>query len=184
MYCEAKRNRQLPYFNNFALDPHHIQPVNHAQSVSGSTQGNPPQAWGGQGKSYGGGGGVDQHRNYDRAGSMHNSNGGFPDTYGYSQHGYSMSGGARQESYGVGGGRLSERISGYAPPGLDRPLAESIARSGRPSSDTVARRGVRSSGPPPPPPPNAKEDPRAAAGKKLSYYDMDSVAEGDVELSY
>jgi hypothetical protein len=39
-------------------------------------------------------------------------------------------------------------------------------------------------GPPPPPPPNAKEDPRAAAGKKVSYHDMDLVAEGDVELNY
>ena len=39
-------------------------------------------------------------------------------------------------------------------------------------------------GPPPPPPPDAKEDPRAAAGKKVSYYDMDLVAEGDVELTY
>ena len=39
-------------------------------------------------------------------------------------------------------------------------------------------------GPPPPPPPDAKEDPRAAAGKKVSYHDMDLVAEGDVELTY
>lgn len=29
-----------------------------------------------------------------------------------------------------------------------------------------------------------KEDPRAAAGRKVSYLDMDGVAEGDVELSY
>lgn len=36
----------------------------------------------------------------------------------------------------------------------------------------------------PPPPPDAKEDPRAAAGKKVSYHDMDLVAEGDVELQY
>lgn len=36
----------------------------------------------------------------------------------------------------------------------------------------------------PPPPPDAKEDPRAAAGKKVSYHDMDLVAEGDVELTY
>lgn len=51
------------------------------------------------------------------------------------------------------------------------------------------RRGGRNgggvgSGPPPPPPPDAKEDPRAAAGKKVSYHDMDLVAEGDVELTY
>lgn len=50
-----------------------------------------------------------------------------------------------------------------------------------------ARRNTRSgsmNGPPPPPPPDAKEDPRAAAGKKVSYHDMDLVAEGDVELTY
>jgi hypothetical protein len=29
----------------------------------------------------------------------------------------------------------------------------------------------------PPPPPDAKEDPRAAAGKRISYHDMDLVAE-------
>jgi hypothetical protein len=51
---------------------------------------------------------------------------------------------------------------------------------------TSGRRGGRSSGSgiPPPPPPDAKEDPRAAAGKKVSYHDMDQVAEGDVELTY
>jgi hypothetical protein len=45
-------------------------------------------------------------------------------------------------------------------------------------------RGASGAGPPPPPPPDAKEDPRAAAGKKVSYHDMDLVAEGDVELTY
>lgn len=34
------------------------------------------------------------------------------------------------------------------------------------------------------PPANAKEDPRATLGKKVSYHDMDEVAEGDIELSY
>ena len=37
--------------------------------------------------------------------------------------------------------------------------------------------GGSASGPPPPPPPDAKEDPRAAAGKRVSYHDMDLVAE-------
>lgn len=51
---------------------------------------------------------------------------------------------------------------------------------------TPGKRGSRSGagGPPPPPPPDAKEDPRAAAGRKVSYHDMDLVAEGDVELTY
>jgi len=55
--------------------------------------------------------------------------------------------------------------------------AVDIVRKGR-------RGGATNSGPPPPPPPDAKEDPRAAGGKKVSYHDMDSVAEGDVELTY
>jgi hypothetical protein len=57
---------------------------------------------------------------------------------------------------------------------------------GQPAADIgrKGRRGTTSSGPPPPPPPDAKEDPRAAGGKKVSYHDMDSVAEGDVELTY
>ena len=37
--------------------------------------------------------------------------------------------------------------------------------------------GLHNTGPPPPPPPDAKEDPRAAAGKRVSYHDMDLVAE-------
>jgi hypothetical protein len=93
--------------------------------------------------------------------------------------------------------RLSDRISGYAP-GLDQPLESSIvpAAAGLPPKPAAilepgpgggGRRGGRVgnvSGPPPPPPPDAKEDPRAAAGKKVSYHDMDLVAEGDVELTY
>jgi len=50
----------------------------------------------------------------------------------------------------------------------------------RPRRDSDAR----GNGVPPPPPPDAKEDPRAAAGRKISYHDMDEVAEGDVELTY
>jgi len=46
------------------------------------------------------------------------------------------------------------------------------------------RKNGRLNGPPPPPPPDAKEDPRAAAGRRVSYHDMDLVAEGDVELTY
>jgi hypothetical protein len=45
-------------------------------------------------------------------------------------------------------------------------------------------RGTGGSGSLPPPPSDAQEDPRAAAGKKVSYHDMDLVAEGDVELTY
>ena len=38
-------------------------------------------------------------------------------------------------------------------------------------------------GPPPPPPPDAKEDPRAARGARVSYHDMDEVAEVSLPLS-
>ena len=102
--------------------------------------------------------------------------------------------------------RLSDRISGYAP-GSEYPIdspttipasaglpAKPLVNIDQPLSDEPrvrrsgsARRNTRSSesgGPPPPPPPDAKEDPRAAAGKKVSYHDMDLVAEGDVELQY
>jgi hypothetical protein len=43
--------------------------------------------------------------------------------------------------------------------------------------------GSHNTGPPPPPPPDAKEDPRAAAGKRVSYHDMDLVAEVGVLIS-
>lgn len=55
-------------------------------------------------------------------------------------------------------------------------------------SGSSGRRGGRGGGgissTPLPPPPDAKEDPRAAAGRKISYHDMDEVAEGDIELTY
>lgn len=86
--------------------------------------------------------------------------------------------------------RLSDRISGFAP-GTEGPAVPAAA--GLPPKPTAAaldsalisgnnRRGGRGlgaqgNGPPPPPPPDAKEDPRAAAGKKVSYHDMDLVAE-------
>lgn len=107
---------------------------------------------------------------------------------------------------GISARRLSDRISGYAP-GLDNPIdspttipasaglpAKPLISIDQPLSDESrtrrggsSRRNTRSGdpgGPPPPPPPDAKEDPRAAAGKKVSYHDMDLVAEGDVELQY
>lgn len=96
--------------------------------------------------------------------------------------------------------RLSDRISGYAQ-GVDPPVEITVpAAAGLPAKPVMAldaplggheangRKGSRRPGaggaPLPPPPPDAKEDPRAAAGKKVSYHDMDLVAEGDVELTY
>ena len=91
--------------------------------------------------------------------------------------------------------RLSDRISGFAP-GFEQSseVLAAPASAGLPAKPPATidpgpggRRNTRSgskSGALPPPPPDAKEDPRAAAGKKVSYYDMDLVAEGDVELMY
>ncbi len=91
------------------------------------------------------------------------------------------------------GRRLSDRISGFAP-GFEQSsdVLAAPASAGLPAKppallDSGSKRGGRSgsiSGALPPPPPDAKEDPRAAAGKKVSYHDMDLVAEGDVELMY
>lgn len=127
--------------------------------------------------------------------------GGYWDPYGYQYGGApypvpALPSLRRDES--ITARRLSDRISGYAP-GFDQPLENSIvpAAAGLPPKPAAVlepgpgggggRRGGRAgniSGPPPPPPPDAKEDPRAAAGKKVSYHDMDLVAEGDVELTY
>lgn len=92
--------------------------------------------------------------------------------------------------------RLSDRLGGFAP-GYEQPSEIPLipASAGLPAKPMAAaeaatagaRRPGRAgsmNGPPPPPPPDAKEDPRAAAGKKVSYHDMDLVAEGDVELTY
>lgn len=91
--------------------------------------------------------------------------------------------------------KLSDRISGYAggsetnqsslpiaiglPPKPSAAALDSALGSG-PSNGSGRRgnnRNASTSGPAPPPPPDAKEDPRAAAGKRVSYHDMDLVAE-------
>jgi len=50
--------------------------------------------------------------------------------------------------------------------------------------DSVTADSMASGASPNAPPPGAREDPRAAAGRKVSYYDIDRTAEGDVELTY
>lgn len=90
------------------------------------------------------------------------------------------------------GRRLGDRIGGYAP-GHEAPLRadgghgiEGLPPKPPPALESGPPGGRRNGrgGPPPPPPPDAKEDPRAAAGRRVSYHDMDLVAEGDVELQY
>lgn len=92
-----------------------------------------------------------------------------------------------------GGRRLQERVGGYAQTsqltltgveGLPAKPVGSVLEATGQAGGGGGRRGRAGTGPPPPPPPDAKEDPRAIAGKKVSYHDMDDVAEGDVELTY
>ncbi|KAG6889025.1 hypothetical protein C0992_006721 [Termitomyces sp. T32_za158] len=199
----------IPYFNNFALDPHHIQPFTHPPQITGnSSQVPPPQAYGVQappayhgsdfGPYYGTG------APYPPSGyppSYHSNNFWEPHPYGSgppAPYGPRPPPSRRDDS--VTARRLSERLGGYAPStGSDsvplpagaglppKPTAaalDSALVSGNAGSERGgARRGRNGSGqtgPPPPPPPDAKEDPRAAAGKRVSYHDMDLVAEVSV----
>ncbi|KAF8629598.1 hypothetical protein AX15_003344 [Amanita polypyramis BW_CC] len=201
----VKHLEEIPYFNKFALDPHRIQPFSHPPPPTNSnSQAAPPQAYGIQGPPayhggeygrppyYGGGAGYGP---------------GYPPPYqnGYWDH-HAYPGGP----YGLPGyvpspmvpsrrdeatvaRRLSDRISGFAP-GTDNsnvpaaaglpPKPSAAALDSALSSGGGNRRGKGAQGGVPPPPPDAKEDPRAAAGKRVSYHDMDLVAEGDVELFY
>ncbi|KAF7301247.1 hypothetical protein MIND_00689500 [Mycena indigotica] len=154
---------ELPFFNNFALDPHRIQPFAHPPTNSGNGQAAPPQAFGVPPPQHG------EYRPY-----------GPPLSY----PPQSWDGGGR-DSHSSNGRRLSDRLGGFAelpakPAGLDTALSSG---SGREHHRERRNRG-RDGGPPPPPPPDAKEDPRAASGRRVSYHDMDLVAEGDVELTY
>ncbi|KZT72714.1 hypothetical protein DAEQUDRAFT_722875 [Daedalea quercina L-15889] len=193
----VKHLEEIPYFNNFALDPHRIQPFAHPPPPVGNSQAPPPQAYGLQGPAY------PVPADYGRAPypppfgypPPYSGAAGLWDPYAYSYgpNGYPAPPPRRDD--GVAARRLSDRISGYAPgydPTVEVPPVP--ASAGLPAKPVATlepgpggRRGGRNgsiSGPPPPPPPDAKEDPRASAGRKVSYHDMDLVAEGDVELQY
>ncbi|KAF6762475.1 hypothetical protein DFP72DRAFT_956970 [Ephemerocybe angulata] len=209
----VKQLQELPYFNNFALDPHRINPFAHPPANSGNVSSQPPpQAFGIQGPpSYQTGGDPRGGQFFPPfAGGQyppppyHNGQGQWGEypPYGMMPPMYlaqSMPMPPRDDRGGRGGGRLGDRIGGYAdgplppassglpakpaPAALDQAL--SAGGSGRVRTGGGERRnGGGASGPPPPPPPDAKEDPRAVAGRRVSYHDMDLVAEGDVELSY
>ncbi|CCM03367.1 uncharacterized protein FIBRA_05497 [Fibroporia radiculosa] len=190
----VKHLEEIPYFNNFALDPHRIQPFAHPPPLVGNSQAPPPQAYGLQGPAYA------PPSDYGRPAAYQGSYGGYPpyangnywDPYAYPYHPGAYPPPRKDE--GVTARRLSDRISGYAP-GYEQnveppPVPASAGLPAKPVATLEpgpgGRRGGRggASGPPPPPPPDAKEDPRASAGKKVSYHDMDLVAEGDVELQY
>jgi hypothetical protein len=162
---------ELPFFNNFALDPYRIQPMREPPPQAQAPPHYPP-------------GGYDNGHPRGGAG------------YGHPPPPYANGGGAYHDPYYAGGvprsgrgGGLGERLGGYdageglplasglpAKPMLDQPLSAGAGGGGRGPA-------IRAGGPPPPPPPDAKEDPRAAQGRR-SYHDMDLVAEGDVELQY
>ncbi|KAI1789040.1 hypothetical protein LXA43DRAFT_1023033 [Ganoderma leucocontextum] len=188
---------EIPYFNNFALDPHRIQPFTHPPQTMGSSQPPPPQAYGLQASAA-----YPPPAAYEARPPPYNpyALGGYPpypgpgywDPYAY-PYGAAYPPPPPRRDEGIVPRRLSDRISGIAP-NLDQPL-ETLpvpASAGLPAKPAVSlepgpggRRGRGgASGPSPPPPPDAKEDPRAQAGKKVSYVDVDRVAEGDVELEY
>ncbi|OAX39133.1 hypothetical protein K503DRAFT_769766 [Rhizopogon vinicolor AM-OR11-026] len=202
----VKQLDEVPYFNNFALDPHRIQPFTHPPPITGNSQ-PPPQAFGIQGPPM-----VYPPPDYGRPNPYFGypaaypppppfGNNGHWDHYGYLHNtGIYPAPPPPRRDEATTARRLSDRISGYAP-NLEQPMDVTIfANAGLPAKPQVTmdvvgqtaadlgrkgrRGGATSSGPPPPPPPDAKEDPRAAGGKKVSYHDMDSVAEGDVELTY
>lgn len=192
----VKSLEDIPYFNNFALDPHRIQPFSHPPPAVGNSQGPPPQAYGLQAPAAG----YPPPGDYARAPPYYN--GYYPPPYAgappyWDQYAYPYPpppGYPPRRDEGTIARRLSDRISGYAPgydPATEPPVIP--AGAGLPAKPAPmlepgpgGRRGGRanSGGVPPPPPPDAKEDPRAAAGRKVSYHDMDLVAEGDVELTY
>ncbi|CAE6422176.1 unnamed protein product, partial [Rhizoctonia solani] len=167
----------IPFFNNFALDPHHIQIP---KLPPGPDPRAPPLP----------------RMTYPMGDPRHMYPMGGPPPYGYrppSPPGYRgypppfdpyYAGYGPPQAYGRprspmrgGGPRLSDRVGEYAPP--DPMLA------GLPPRPAPAQGLDMPAGPPgrPLPPPDAREDPRASAGRK-SYHDMDGVAEGDVELMY
>ncbi|KIK65755.1 hypothetical protein GYMLUDRAFT_39277 [Collybiopsis luxurians FD-317 M1] len=185
----VKPLEDIPYFNSFALDPHRIQPFAHPPAVIGNSTQAPPQAYGIQAPMNNNNFGEYGRMTYPYPGYPPPGNGYWGD-YGPGKNFYDYPPGQRRDD--ANGRRLSDRIAGFAdipanaglPP---KPLATMDAPLNAGNSNNNRRRntgGSATGGPPPPPPPDAKEDPRAAAGRRVSYHDMDLVAEGDVELTY
>jgi len=162
------------------LDPHRIQPFAHPPPAVGNSQQAPPQAFGIQVQGNHG----QYHPGYPPAGYPPPGNGYWPDPRGYFYDPASYPGAPplrRDEA--TNARRLSDRITGYAdipanaglPPKPTPAALDSALSSG--NGNQRKGRGGQSGGAPPLPPPDAKEDPRAAAGRRVSYHDMDLVAE-------
>ncbi|KAG8956553.1 hypothetical protein FRC04_000031 [Tulasnella sp. 424] len=187
----------LPFFNNFALDPHRIQPFTHAPPPTGNQQ-PPPQAYGlrapqqreqPSGRDY-----TDPYR-YPYPPGHHyppapppislSGYGEYPpprDADGFYRR--------RERSPPSNRRRLSDRLGDRV---HDQPPLVLTGSEGLPAKPSTtfaepmserASAAASTSTPPAGPPAKVKEDPRAATGRKISYMDMDEVAEGDVELSY
>ncbi|KZT62144.1 hypothetical protein CALCODRAFT_490328 [Calocera cornea HHB12733] len=170
----------IPFINNFALDPVHLTPQQH---TSAFTQ--PPRR------------DTRQDMKDERAMPLRLDDprayyaGGYPaGAYGPPTHATPAQWAdqpyfdpRRSPVYELGGG-------GGFPPILPEGLPAKptgVLDMGRDLSGGRPRRPGPGGALPPmrrSPPPNAKEDPRARAGRKISYNDMDSVAEGDIELQY
>ncbi|KAI5122188.1 hypothetical protein M0805_007085 [Coniferiporia weirii] len=194
----VRQLEDIPFYNNFALDPQRIQPFTHYPQPVGNGQGAPPQAYGFQNvpqpyMDHGRGGAPASYYPYPPPYPSYAN--GHADPYVQPFYAYpppllpQPARSLRDEPpLSAGGGRrLGDRIGGYAPGHSHEHPAHGI--EGLPAKPVATlepgpggRRNGR--GPPPPPPPDAKEDPRAAAGRKVSYHDMDLVAEGDIELTY
>jgi len=184
---------ELPFFNNFALDPHRIQPSAHLPPPPGNGVGPPPQAYGlktnvwagadyagghGRGPSYGG-----HHPPYPNPPPPHAGYGPPPpyfEAWGGGGHGPIPA--FNNAPYPphhdpmtmapMGGRRLSDRLGGFVEHMDGLPV--------KPMAGPDTRRA-------PPPPPDAREDPRALGGRKVSYHDIDKAAAGDdvnIQLSY
>ena len=171
----------------FALDPHRIQPFAHAPPANGAQQA-PPQAFGlkpaprereREREYYNGGARYAEpprpqhHMSYPPPG---------PAPFGH----YGEYPPPPSEYYGrrspPNRRRLSDRLGDRA---HDLPPLILTGSEGLPAKPSIVAEPM-SDRPRDGPPPLAKvkQDPRAAAGRKVSYLDMDEVAEGDVELSY
>ncbi|TFK28692.1 hypothetical protein FA15DRAFT_584107 [Coprinopsis marcescibilis] len=197
----VKQLDEIPYFNNFALDPHRIQPFAHPPPNAGTGNNQPPpQAFGIQPPAF------QDHRNfYPPYGPYppppyHGGHWEYPYPPYMHMPMYPPQMPPRRDDNP--GRRLSDRIGGFSldpslpqaaglppkptPAALDQALSSgnNTGRRNNNNNSNSRNNGSGPAGPPPPPPPDAKEDPRAAAGKRVSYHDMDLVAEGDVELSY
>lgn len=168
----------VPFLNNFALDPVHITPQQHTSAFTA-----PPRRDSRHDANF-----HDEraalHRHVDDRGygqyNGGNPNGGHG---GYGPPGWDPYYDGRRSPYGRPGEYPGPSNGDYPRPALPDSLPPKPtgdldmgrAQPRRRRTDELERRS---------PPPNAKEDPRARAGRKVSYNDMDSVAEGDVELTY